>query len=154
MSLEIVILEDCIDRQTIMTACLADRFRHYPVRFFEAAAPMIAYLESKLKTTIVIALDHDLEFIQDANGSLTDPGTGRDVANFLADRPPTCPVVIHSTNSPAAVGIKMTLDEANWTTYRVVPFGDLEWISEIWIQAMRRAIVDTAAPEIEPTHSN
>jgi hypothetical protein len=153
MSLEIVILEDCLDRQATMTACLADRFRHYPVRFFEAAGPMIAYLESNPKTAIAIALDHDLEFIQGKNGSLTDPGTGRDVANFLAERAPVCPVVIHSTNSPAAVGMKMALDEAHWTTYRVVPFGDLEWIPEVWIQAMRRAIVDTAVPESQPSHA-
>lgn len=144
MALEIVILEDCIERQAEMSACLADRFRHYPVRYFDAASPMVAYLESNLANTIAIALDHDLEFKTSESGMTEDPGTGRDVADFLASREPACPVVVHSTNAPAAIGMMMVLEDSNWTTHRVVPFGDLQWISEIWIQTMRRAIIDTA----------
>jgi hypothetical protein len=53
-------------------------------------------------------------------------------------------VVIHSTNSAAATGMEMVLQEAQWQTRRVVPFGDLEWIPTQWFRAVRRAIVAQA----------
>jgi CheY-like chemotaxis protein len=144
MARKIVILEDNADRRRAMQGCLEDRFCQFEARFFEEPAGAIEYLQTHLRDTIVISLDHDLELKAGADGRLLDTGTGRDVADFLARHAPVCPVVIHSTNSAAATGMEMVLQEAHWPTRRVVPCGDLEWIPTQWFRVVRRAIVEQA----------
>ena len=144
MGMKIAILEDNEERRSVMGDCLNDRFHQYEPRFFDNAPEMIQFLDHRLADTILIGLDHDLELIPAPDGELTDPGTGRQIADYLAGRPAACPVVIHSTNSAAALGMEMVLQEAHWTTYRVLPFDDLEWIAAEWLPTVRRAIVATA----------
>jgi hypothetical protein len=141
MGMKIAILEDNRERQHAMARCLGDRFHQYEVRFFDAALPLIDFLGAELPNVLAIGLDHDLEMITTPTGRLADPGTGRDVVDYLTRQPPICPVVIHTTNSGAAVGMQMALEEANWPTYRVTPFGDLEWVSKLWFRTFRDAIV-------------
>jgi hypothetical protein len=102
-------------------------------------------LQANWTEIIAIGLDNDLELIRNGEGRLLDPGCGREVAEYLAGRTPICPVVIHTTNSDAAVGMERVLGEAKWTTYRVTPHGDLEWIGSEWFRAIRRAIVGPTA---------
>jgi hypothetical protein len=135
-----VILEDNKDRQQAMRECLADRFYQFESQFFDDSATMIEYLDRHLPHTAVIALDHDLE-LQEKHGVVQDPGTGRDVAEFLAGKTPVCPVVFHSTNSDAVAGMERVLSEAGWETDRVIPWGDMEWIAKQWFRSIRRAIV-------------
>lgn len=141
MAMKIAILEDNLDRQAAMRACLADRFYMYDAKFFDEAAQMIEFLKLHLAQTILISLDHDLEMKPGNNGRYIDPGTGRDVADFLATMTPTCPVVIHTTNSSAAEGMKLVLQDSGWSLRRVIPFDDLNWISTDWFRTVRRAIV-------------
>jgi CheY-like chemotaxis protein len=141
MAMKIVILEDNSDRQTVMRACLADRFYQYDAHFFDNSAEMISFLDKHLSETLVISLDHDLELKAGPDGRCLDPGTGREVADFLAQREPTCPVILHTTNALAAVGMKTVLRDAHWKTRRVVPFDDMRWIETAWFAAIRRAIV-------------
>ena len=141
MAMKIVILEDNEERRAAMRRCLEDRFYQYEARFFDDATVMRAYLEANLSDTIVISLDHDLELKPNPGGGLTDPGTGRDVADHLARRAPACPVVIHTTNSPAAAGMEAVLQGTGWETCRVLPFDDLDWIPTEWFRSIRRAIV-------------
>jgi Cyclic-phosphate processing Receiver domain len=141
MAMKIVILEDNDERQAEMRRCLQDRFHQYELVFFADAAAMVDYLATRLDDTIAICLDHDLELIPDGQGRPLDPGTGRVVADFLASQSPRCPVVIHTSNSAAAVGMEMVLQEAGWKTYRVLPMNDLEWITTDWFRSVRRAIV-------------
>ena len=91
--------------------------------------------------TIAVALDNDLELKPGPDGRCVDPGSGCHVADFLATRAPVCPVVIHTTNSEAAVKIEDTLRRAGWKTRRVVPFDGMNWIPTDWFRAVRRAIV-------------
>jgi len=102
---------------------------------------MIRFLAVHLVDTLAISLDHDLELKPGPEGRCIDPGTGREVADFLAGREPVCPVIIHTTNSQAAAGMVMVLREARWKTRRVLPFDDLSWIEADWFPAIRRAIV-------------
>lgn len=140
--LEIVILEDNLDRRIVMRDCLTERFPQYAVRYFVTAGEMIAFLQNKLPCVLAIALDHDLDLIPiDPRRSL-DPGTGRDVADFLATKVPTCPVLIHTTNSPAAVGMRRELAESGWTTDRVIPSDGENWIRSEWLPQLRNLIVD------------
>ena len=141
MPMEIAILEDNEERCNAMRTVLQDRFPQYPIRFFATAAEMIRYLRLHLPNMIAIALDHDLDLIAGGVNRLFDPGTGRDVADYLATEDAVCRVVIHTTNQPAAEGMEQALRDAGWRTKRVIPYGDLEWIPEIWFPAMRNAIV-------------
>lgn len=145
MPLKIAILEDNGGRQACMQDCLADRFHQYEVRLFDAADEMIAFLVESLRDTLVVSLDHDLELKEGHQGKVIDPGTGRDVADYLAQQAPACPVVIHTSNSAAAAGMEMVLQDAGWATHRVVPFDDLKWIESEWFRTMRRAIVGQAS---------
>jgi hypothetical protein len=106
---------------------------------------MLSHLQSSgLDGLRLIVLDHDLELLPAADGQLVDPGTGRDVADYLAAQAPVCPIVIHTTNAPAGVGMQTVLEEAGWTVTRVVPYGSHEWIGQTWLRAVRDAITETA----------
>jgi DNA-binding NarL/FixJ family response regulator len=143
MVMRIVILEDDAGRRAAMRECLEGAFPQIETRFFDEAAAMTEFLDNHLEETIAISLDHDLELRPGDGGGMTDPGTGRDVADHLARRPPACRVVIHSTNTTAAVGMETALRDAGWRTGRVSPYGDLEWVAERWLPCILRAILKT-----------
>lgn len=140
--MRILILEDNAERRESMRESLEDRFPQYETCFASTAAQMIEELSQHLSDTLVIALDHDLELVPSHEGNWLDPGTGRDVADYLATQPPSCPVIIHTTNSPAAVGMQSVLDEAGWKTARVLPVGGMSWIPTIWLRTLRDLVVD------------
>jgi CheY-like chemotaxis protein len=153
MAMKITILEDNEDRQTVMRDILEDRFWMYDVRLFDDAGTMIRFLQEHLADTLVISLDHDLDLKPGPHGRCIDPGTGREVADYLARQAPVCPVIIHTTNSQAALGMELVLKDARWKTRRVVPFSDLEWIESSWFPAIRRAIVGPIQKPIPPRTS-
>ena len=140
MAKKIVILEDNADRRLEMERCLKDRFYQFDLFFFDNSQEMTHFLDTHLQDTLVICLDHDLE-LKAGPEHMVDPGTGRQVADYLASKAPVCPVIIHTTNSPAGQGMEAVLHEAHWKTQRISPFGDLEWISSRWFPVVRRAIV-------------
>jgi hypothetical protein len=142
--LSIAVLEDNAGRRAAMEASLRDRFHQYEPRFFDSALGLLDFLREHLSEVIVVCLDHDLELQPGPDGTLIDPGTGRQIAEYLAEQKPACPVVIHSTNTAAADSMAMLLDETGWRTYRVVPYGDLEWIPREWLRTVRQAVLDTA----------
>jgi hypothetical protein len=140
--MDIVILDSSAQRRRLMREVLDDRFPQYDVRFFQTAGETIVHLREHLDQLLTIILDHDLDLIPVDGHRLIDPGTGRDVADFLATQPAVCPIITHTTNSPAAVGMLAVLDEAGWTTDRVIPVGEFKWIRSLWAQAVRDAIVE------------
>lgn len=144
--MKIVILEDNIDRREVMQNCLRDRFHQYETVFFDDAKEMRTYLESHLALVLIISLDHDLELKPRRNSKPVDTGTGREVADFLALQPPSCPIIIATTNSAAGDSMEFLLREAHWEIHRVHPWGDLEWISSQWFRTLRNAIVGSAKP--------
>ena len=95
--MRILILEDNADRETAMRACIADKFPRFGVEVFAAVDPFVERIkESGLYDVALIALDHDLDLIESERGSLTDPGTGVDAANFLASMPAVVPIIVLS----------------------------------------------------------
>src|SRR5262245_57000412 len=136
MAMKIAILEDNQDRQAVMRTWLADRFYQYDARLFDEAGEMIRFLDQHLTDTLVISLDHDLELKPGPRGGMIDPGTVREVADFLAGKEPVCPVIIHTTNAAAAAGMDLVLRDAGWQTRRVIPFDDMEWIGSHWFPAI------------------
>jgi hypothetical protein len=141
MPMKIAILEDDERRAEAMRDRLADRFYQFEHVFFDSADEIKKYLEENFDEVIAVSLDHDLELKVNAAGETYDPGTGREVADYLATRRPTFPVIIHSTNDSGAIGMESILREAGWQACRVSPFGDLEWVHDSWFPVIRRAIV-------------
>jgi hypothetical protein len=150
MAMKIVILEDNADRQAAMRCCLADRFSTLAAHFFDDAGATIRFLAESLADTVVISLDHDLELKPGPADRLIDPGTGREVADFLATRTPVCPVIIATTNTHAGDGMEEVLRTAGWKTRRVVPFDDMHWIETAWFFAIRRALVGPVRRSPQP----
>lgn len=140
---EIVILEDNHERRLAMQAALADRFPQYLVRFFVTAGETIAHLVDHWDQLLAVALDHDLDLIPVDPSRMIDPGSGRDVADFLAARSPRFAVIVHSTNVPAVIGMLAVLQKAGWHAERVIPDADIEWIAREWLPILRNAIVDS-----------
>jgi hypothetical protein len=143
MPLSIAILEDNLDRRCAMQRWLDDRLYMYQHLFFDEAAEMVAWLEQYRGECLIIGLDHDLELKQTPDGRWADPGTGRMVADYLAAQlPPLCPVLVHSSNGPAADGMVALLQETGWQVDAVRPYADTKWIDETWWPAFRRMLLE------------
>ena len=67
---------------------------------------MVLWLGDHLEEANLICLDHDLGPNRKLNGIVFDPGTGRDVVDYLTTRKPHCPILIHTSNSMAAPGME------------------------------------------------
>lgn len=139
----IVILEDDPDRTRELCGCLHDRFATHGVVVFDNAPDIIEWLRDHLEEAVLICLDHDLGPNRLRGGEVCDPGTGRDVVDYLADRRPCCPVVIHTTNSLAVPGMTMALEDTGWSWSRVVPYNDLEWVRGEWIGCVAECLKET-----------
>ena len=133
MTRTIAILDDEPDRLNAMQPLLTSRFPSFVVSTFDNAPDMIDWLREHLDSCILICLDHDLGPNRNRDGEVFDPGIGRDVVDYLATRKPTCHIIIHTTNTDAAPGMEFALRDASWSCSRVVPYEDVLWIREVWI---------------------
>jgi hypothetical protein len=97
----VAILEDDPGRAGAMRAVLASLGVEHVIH--DSAAAMNEWLAANLAKVRLLSLDHDLGPSREhADGGRLDPGIGREVADFLAARAPSCPVIVHSSNGPAA----------------------------------------------------
>lgn len=138
----IAILEDNAERIAAMKKWLADRLYMYEHCFFEAADQLIDWLAVNKQRVLIMSLDHDLEPLHQSQ-----PGTGRLVADYLATKSPSFPIILHSTNRPAVVGMKQVLEESGWQCTVVAPYEDLTWIDEAWWPALRQQVLELALDE-------
>lgn len=134
-----VILDDDARRVEAMRDVLGEHFSHLRPRVFATAPESIQWLAAHLDEAALITLDHDLDPLEDPPPE-TDPGTGRDVADFLAANAPICPVIIHSSNVDGVGGMRRVLEEAGWSVRVVAPLNDLAWIPNAWAAAVRAAV--------------
>ncbi|VTT99489.1 transcriptional regulator : Uncharacterized protein OS=Pedosphaera parvula (strain Ellin514) GN=Cflav_PD4383 PE=4 SV=1 [Gemmataceae bacterium] len=115
------------------------RFRAAAIRLgielvvWRDAHRMIAELAPLLPTAKLVSLDHDLEPEGD-----TDPSDGLDVAKYLANLPPVCPVIIHTSNGVRGDAMAGEFELTGWRHHRVPPLGD-DWIEVDWFRTVRRA---------------
>lgn len=137
--MRVVILEDDVERVAVMAHVLRSRFAAWNLEVFDSSYDLVDALRRDAAGIELVSLDHDLLTL-DERGHSRDLGTGRDVADFLAGRPPEFPVVIHSSNGPAADGMERVLQDARWQTVRVSPYDDLTWIEEAWFPAIRHIL--------------
>jgi hypothetical protein len=140
MSKVITILEDDARRREAMEALLRRRLPQWEIVFFTASQAMNAWLAQHLAEVVLASLDHDLELLPGDHGRLIDQGCGRDVVDFLIQQPAAFPVLVHSTNAPAASAMVAELADHGWRVDRVTPYSDLEWIPEAWWPALRQLL--------------
>ena len=137
---KIALLDDEPDRIVAMRSLLSRWLPKCEVIVFENAPEMIVWLKDNLNQVGLLSLDHDLGPCKLREGSSFDPGIGRDVADFLASQSPQCHAILHTTNLFAAPGMKQVLSDAGWTVSHVVPYGDLDWVGEVWIEEVLKSI--------------
>jgi ADP-ribosylglycohydrolase len=129
----ILILEDNDERIAAFQKAVATLGDGFGLKVWRDAPSMCAECEDYFPTVALISLDHDLNLMP---GATVDPGTGLDVAKFLAECRPACPVIIHSTNAERAHSMHNELRFADWTAERVGPIGT-GWIETIWLRKAR-----------------
>src|SRR5258706_3914245 len=95
----ILILEDNDERIAAFQNAVAARGTEFELRVWHDAHSFIAECEQHFPTAALISLDHDLN---PQPGASVDPGDGLEVAKFLSEFRPVCPVIIHSTNADRA----------------------------------------------------
>jgi hypothetical protein len=131
------ILEDDQRRTEEMRRVCSTALPGWQFEPLPTAHKTVDFLRGETQNIGLISVDHELE--PQSNLS-PDPGTGRDVADFLAPQRPFAPVVIHSTNIPAAVGMASVLEERDWRIERITPYADLLWIEEFWLPTLRHLL--------------
>lgn len=149
----ILILEDNEDRIIAFRSIAQAMWPALDLVVWRTAPRFIAEVEGHLARAALISLDHDLNPQAD---DTTDPGTGLEVAQFLADYLPVCPVIIHSSNTDRAWSMHNELRFAGWHVQRVGPIGDCEWIRETWRRQAGEFLRDesnTHMQELSPDHS-
>ncbi len=136
LEMKLLMLEDDLDRIARFTTVLHQDSSEHKLTYRRTAPSFIELYLSLTRNEErpdLICLDHDL-FTDHVNDP--DPGDGRDVAVFLSDCEPICPVLIHSTNASAADSMLYNLLEAGWIADRIVPLGT-DWIEAYWFPYVR-----------------
>jgi ADP-ribosylglycohydrolase len=132
----ILMLEDNADRIDGFHKAIARLAGGFELKVWRDAHSMMAECAEFFPTAWVICLDHDLN---PQPGVTADPGTGVDVAKFLADFLPVCPVLIHSTNADRVYSMMNEFRFAGWTVDRVGPLGS-DWIETTWLRRMNELL--------------
>ena len=131
----VAILDDTDARVVEMRAVVRDVLPRFAVVAFDNVMDFVDWLPGGLGEAVLISLDHDLgptREPREAGGGRFDPGIGRDAADVMALYPPTCPVIVHSSNSLAVPGMLRVLRESGWPCSAVMPTDDLRWIPTDW----------------------
>ena len=112
--------------------------------FFDNSPDAISWLSRNLMHCGVISLNHDLgpERIRDER--MFDPGTGRDVANYLAERTPVCSVILHTDNFFIRPRMQSILDGGGWVHTYVSPRNGDHWVGKDWLPCVLRLLCPQA----------
>jgi hypothetical protein len=132
----ILILEDNDERIAAFQKAVAALGDGFDLKVWRDAPSMRAGCEAYFPKAALISLDHDLNPLP---GATVDPGTGVDVARFLGDFIPVCPVLIHSSNTDRVYSMHNELRFAGWMVDRVGPFGT-DWIETSWLHRARELL--------------
>jgi hypothetical protein len=130
----LLMLEDNAERVRSFTAALQRVDPVLTLRVWRNAWTMIREVEPLLPSACLISLDHDLD---PEDGIRDDPGTGWDVAKFLAALPPACPVIIHTSNGERSTWMMGEFELGGWKHHRLPPIGN-DWIKRDWRRLVRR----------------
>lgn len=132
----VLMLEDNAERIERFTATLRRLDAALELRTWRNAWTMIREVDLLLPGARLLCLDHDLE---PEEGNPEDPGTGWDVTRHLVIFPPTCPVIIHTSNGERGTWMEGEFDLAGWKYHRIAPLGN-DWIEQDWRRLVRRLL--------------
>jgi len=138
----VTILEDDPSRIDAMRQWLPALLPTCEHIFFDHAERMIAWLREHLSDVVLISLDHDLPIVRGDDGTITDYGTGRQVADYLCTVDTRCPVIVHSSNNVFAPGMMNCLKYAGIVHARVYPYMDTDWVGTTWVDQIRAYLRD------------
>jgi len=124
-----LILEDNVNRTESFYEAASLSDSKVDVKVWRIAQQMIEELPNYINKASLISLDHDLYRHTDDD---PEPGTGREVANYLSTLVPSCPVIIHSTNTDAAWGMHNELTYAGWRAEIIHHLDEPNWIQTRW----------------------
>lgn len=133
----ILILEDDENRISAFQKAVPE-LGDFNLKIWRDAPSMIAECEQFFPNAALFCLDHDLN---PQPGATTDPGTGLDVAQFLADFLPVCPALIHTSNTERAYSMQNKLRFSGWMVDRVGPLGT-DWIPTTWLRRARELLAE------------
>lgn len=133
----VLILEDKPERQAEFERLAPTLGEQFEVLIWDDANRMRSECERFLPQAALISLEQDLDA---KPGATTDPGSGLDVAKFLAEKKPVCPVIVHTSNTDRSFSILNELRFADWRVDRVGPFGE-RWIEKYWAQKAKEMLV-------------
>lgn len=128
----VAILDDDKSRWAEMERSLQGAMPQVVPQFFDNAPDTIAWVARHLDDVALVSLAHDLGPSRFRDGMLFDPGTGRDVTDFLLEQERRFPVVVHTTAGSKSRGMVSLLERAGWLCVQIEPKGDLEWIGDEW----------------------
>ncbi len=148
----IAIVEDNEGRIAAMQGCLQEFFAKWSPVFFNNAPDAIAWLSEHLPECALISLDRDLGGSYQRDGELFDPGTGREVADYLAAAKAQCPIVIHSSNFQEGVGMEMALGTSDRLFERVIPFRDVAWVRNSWVKTLKLLLEPIPNSDLTESH--
>jgi ADP-ribosylglycohydrolase len=129
----ILILEDNDERIEAFQKTVAALGDGFELKVWRDAPSMIAECETYFPTAALISLDYN-----------SDPKpfrTGLEVAKFLAECRPVCPVIIHSSNTDRAHSMDNELRFADWTAELALPTGT-DWIQSVWLHKARALLAE------------
>jgi len=128
-----LILEDNEERVVRFTQVLRAISPELGIVYWRSAKKMMEEVGEYLPRARLISLDHDLEPMP---GETADPGDGLEVAKFLAERRPGCPIIIHSSNGDGARRMAGELGLAGCAVKVIAPLG-ADWVEAYWGWAVR-----------------
>lgn len=129
-------MEDDEDRIRAFERAIYVLGSEFQMRLWRDAPTMIAECPDVLETTCLISLDHDLAPLSER---LPDPGTGLQVAEFLSQQPPVCPVILHTSNYERRWSMHNEFRFAGWRVVIVPPLGN-DWIQNSWLRNVKALI--------------
>jgi ADP-ribosylglycohydrolase len=133
----ILLLEDNEERIAAFATAVPQLGEDFELKVWRDAHSMRKECEAFFPAAALISLDHDLNAQPDGGG---DPGCGLDVAKFLADFLPVCPVLLHSSNTDRVYSMQNEFRFAGWSVDRVGPVGS-GWIATSWLPKVRELLI-------------
>ena len=132
-----MILEDKPEHKAEFERLAPTLGEEFEVLIWDDANRMRNECERFLSRAALISLEHDLD---PKPGACIDPGNGLDMARFLAEKPPVCPVIVHTSNTDRSFSILNELRFADWRVDRVGQVGQ-QWIEKYWTLKAKELLV-------------
>jgi DNA-binding NarL/FixJ family response regulator len=137
----VFLLEDNPARLAEMLAVLALVLPNHRVHVEDDAARANAAFDRLQGRIELVSLDHDLDsVVRPGEPPGLDHGDGRQVTDLIASRQPTCPVIVHTSNTDAGDGMVLALRRAGWPVFRSRPHDRHAWVRTEWADLLRRLV--------------